>query len=246
METAAKTTRYVVRLRSRQEVAERTFAFRFEKPAGFRFKPGQYLTLTPVHPTETDPQGNSRDLSIASAPHEEHLMVATRLRGSVFKRGLVSAPLDSEFNIDGPFGGFTLHNNVANAAILLAGGIGITPFRSMVLRAARDRSAHRIVLFYSNHRPEDAPFLEELQSLEKENANYRFVGVMTAMERSARVWNGERGRLSRELLARHLETAASPIFYIAGPPSLVSGVQVLLHEIGFDDDNIRAEEFAGY
>jgi ferredoxin-NADP reductase len=246
METAARSARYVVKLKERREVAERTYAFSLEKPKGFRFRPGQYISVVLENPAHVDPQGNGRDFSIASAPHEDEILVATRLRDSSLKHDLVSLPLQSIINLEGPFGGFTLHNNATRPAVLLAGGIGVTPFRSMVFHAARERLGHRIVLFYSNHRPEDAPFLDELQALEKESSNYRFVGTMTAMERSSRNWHAERGRLSRAMLLNHLQGLVDPIFYAAGPPGMVSGAQVLLREMGIDDDNIRTEEFPGY
>ncbi len=79
---------------------------------------------------------------------------------------LRSLPLGTGVQIDGPFGNFTLRNNESRPAVLLAGGIGITPFRSIVRRAAHENLGHRILLFYANGRPEDAPFLDELYGLE--------------------------------------------------------------------------------
>ncbi len=246
MDAAVHETTFVVKLKAREEVAERTLGVRLEKPAGFNFKPGQYIDVTLPDPPETDSEGNVRSFSIASAPHETTLMVATRLRDTAFKHVIAALPLDSQLKIEGPFGNLTMHNNAARPAALIAGGIGITPFRSMVLRAAREKLAHRIFLFYSNRRPEDAPFLAELQSLEKENRNYRFIGTMTEMTKSARPWNGEKGLISAEMLSRHLKDATSPIFYIAGPSAMVAGLQGVLRQMGVDEDDVRTEEFAGY
>jgi ferredoxin-NADP reductase len=120
---------------------------------------------------KSDAGGNRRTFSIASAPDDDTLMVATRMRDSVFKRRLASMPLGTEVKIDGPFGNFILHNNPEKTAVLLAGGIGVTPFRSMVFRAAKEKLPHRIFLFFSNRRPEDAAFLKELEELEKDNPN---------------------------------------------------------------------------
>jgi ferredoxin-NADP reductase len=125
-----------------------------------------------------DAEGNVRSFSIASAPHEDTLMVATRMRDTAFKRVLDTMPLNSAVKIEGPSGSLTLHNNVTRAAVFLAGGIGITPFRSIVFRAAKEKLPHRIFLFYSNRRPEDAPFLDELQALEKENPNYKLIAKL--------------------------------------------------------------------
>lgn len=244
--TPAEPTYLSVRLRSREEIAEGTMAFRFEKPANFTFKAGQALDMTLLDPPETDAEGNTRAFSIASAPHEDTLMIATRMRDTAFKRSLKTLPLSIPVKIDGPFGDLTLHNNSAKTAVLLAGGIGITPFRSMVVRAAREKLPHKIFLFFSNHRPEDAPFLEELQALEKENPNYKLIATMTGPEKSKRPWAGETGSISEGMLSRYLKESQSPIHYIAGPPDMVKALHDVLNRKGVDDDDIRIEEFPGY
>jgi ferredoxin-NADP reductase len=155
-------------------------------------------------------------------------------------------PLETEVKIEGPFGDLRLHNDVKRAAVFLAGGIGITPFRSILLDAARKKLPHHIFLFFSNNRPEDAPFLDELQSLENRNPNYKFIGTMTSMEKSKTSWQGERGFIDKEMLEKHLKTAPSPIYYSAGPPGMVKALHAMLQAAGIDDDNIRTEEFTGY
>jgi ferredoxin-NADP reductase len=234
------------KLLKREQVAEGTMAFHFLKPDGWSFKAGQALDLTLTNPSETDSEGNTRTFSIASAPDEDFLMVATRMRDTAFKRVLKRVPIGSEVQIEGPSGDLILHNNVARSAVLLAGGIGITPFHSMVFRAAREKLHHRIFLFYSNRRPEDAPFLSELAALEKENTHYRFIPTMTEMGKSAQQWQGEIGPISKEMLDRNLKDCASPIYYIAGPPDMVKALHQMVNAAGVDDDDIRSEEFAGY
>jgi|YelNatPaOPRAMG01_1025707.scaffolds.fasta_scaffold21797_4 ferredoxin-NADP reductase len=241
------------KLISRDEIAYSTMAFRFERPGGWTFKAGQFVDMTLPNPAETDAEGNVRGFSIASAPFETSLMVATRMRDTAFKRTLRSMPLGTEVKIEGPFGSLTLHNNARRPAVLLAGGIGITPFRSIVLQAAHEKLPHRIFLFYSNNRPEDAAFLDELRELEKTNPNYRFIPTMTAMDRSLREWTGETGFIDSKMLAKHLQASAptdpkiaEAIYYIAGPPEMVAGIRKMLVEWGADEDNIRTEEFAGY
>jgi len=246
MSTVGTSPSLLCKLISRREVAERTFAFHFEKPPGWAFKPGQSVDMTLIDPPETDAEGNTRALSIASSPQEEFLMVTTRMRNTAFKRVLGTMSPGTAVKLDGPFGNLTLHNNAARAAVFLAGGIGITPFRSMVFHAAREKRPHRIFLFYSNRRPEDAAFLDELEILEKENPNYKLIATMTGMDKSQRVWNGERGWVNEEMLSRCLKNANSPIHYIAGPPGMVAGLRSVLNKAGVDDDDIRAEDFAGY
>ncbi len=235
MSTAANCPTFMAKLAERHEVAEYTMAFQFEKPAGWAFKAGQFVDMTLLNPPETDAEGNTRGFSISSAPHEPTIMVTTRLRDTAFKRVLKTMPINSEVKIEGPFGNLTLHNNATRPAVLLAGGIGITPFRSIVVHAAKEELPHRIFLFYSNRRPEDAPFLEELQALEQQNPNYRFVATMTEGEKSSHPWKGEVGLINYQMLDRHLKAVASPqwytagpIYYIVGPPQMVRDLQTMV------------------
>src|SRR5437016_12767988 len=154
---------YQCKLLNRVEVAEGTMAFRFEKPPGFDFKPGQSADLTLLNPPETDSEGNIRTFSIASAPFEDQLRFATRMRDTAFKRSLKKVPLGTVVKMDSAMGSFTLHKNSAKPAVFLAGGIGITPFSSIVRRADHDRAPHRVYLLYSNLRPDGAPFREVLR-----------------------------------------------------------------------------------
>lgn len=246
MSALATSSATMSKLVTRHEVAERTMAFRFEKPPGWTFRAGQFIAMTLLAPSETDAEGDTREFSIASGPHENTLMVATRLRDTAFKRVLQTLPLGTAVKIEGPSGTLTLHTDAKRPAVFLAGGIGITPFRSMLLHVAQAQLPHRIFLFYSNRRPEDAPFLEELQALERLNPRYTLIASMTEIGKSHQPWLGETGQITTGMLAKYLKSAGSPIYYIAGPPEMVKGLHAMVHESGVDDADIRAEEFAGY
>src|SRR5688572_29094356 len=181
---------YRIKLKNRRQIAEGTMAFHFEKPEGFAYKAGQFGDYTLIDPAETDAEGNIRGFSLASAPYEDFLMFATRMRDTAFKRVLKTMELGTELTLDAPYGSFTLHNNASIPAVFLTGGIGVTPVRSIVRQAAHEKLPHKIFLFDSNNRPEDAPFLDELMEVQKENPNYTFVGTMTKMEQSHRPWQG--------------------------------------------------------
>ena len=237
---------YTVSLKHRREVAEGTTAFLFEKPDGLSFKAGQYLNFTLLDPPETDAEGNTRTFSIASAPDEEELMMATRMRDTAFKRVLKTMPLGAQVEIEGPYGNFTLHKNAARPAVFLTGGIGITPYRSIIRDAGRKKLPHRLLLFYSNRRPEDGAFLEELQQTERVNPNYQFVGTMTDMANSKRPWQGNTGYINKQMLAQSISDLTTPIYYIAGPPGMVTAMRKMLADADINDDSIRTEEFNGY
>ena|SRR5471030_223062 len=234
------------KLAGRQEIAEGTMAFHFEKPPGWTFEAGQAIDITLLAPSETDTEGNTRTFTIASAPHETGLVVATRLRDTAFKRVLKVMPIGTAVQMEGPAGDLTLHGDAARTAVFLAGGIGITPFRSIAFAAAGEHLPHRIILFYSNRRPEDAAFLADLQALEKQNPNYMLIASMTGMEKSHRPWHGETGMINKEMLGRYLKGTSSPVYYIAGPPEMVKGLHMMINESGVDERDIRTEEFSGY
>jgi ferredoxin-NADP reductase len=235
-----------VTLTNRKEVAVNTMAFCFEKPRGFTFKAGQYVSLTQVDPPETDAKGGTRTFSIASAPEEAEVMITTRMRDSAFKRCLKTMRLGTKLAMEAPLGDLVLHDDPARAAVFLAGGIGVTPFRSIVVSAARAKLPRWLFLFYSNHRPEDAPFLDELGKLEEMNPNYKFIGTMTKIDESSRPWRGETGRVSKEMLLRYVSDLTRAIYYVAGPPAMVFAAQEMLTEAGASTENIRTEEFFGY
>jgi ferredoxin-NADP reductase len=221
-------------------------AFRFEKPPGWQFKAGQYLDMTLIDPPETDAEGNTRSFSIASGPHEDTLMIATRMRDTAFKRVLKTMSIGGAVTIEGPSGDLTLPDASARPIVFLAGGIGITPFRSMLVEAAREKLPHRLFLFYSNRRPEDAPFLAELRALAKENQRFTLIATMSEMASSQRPWKGETGLIDQAMLSRHLKDTVSPIYYVAGPPDMVQALGGMLKKQSIPDQDIHAEEFSGY
>lgn len=235
-----------VRLLRRESVAEGTMAFHFSRPGDFEFQPGQSMLVSLIAPPETDGEGDSRTFTIASAPHEPELMVATRMRDTAFKRVLKSLAIGSTLTIDGPAGEMVLDKDAGRQVVLLAGGIGITPFRSMALHATHARLAHRMVLFYGNRRREDAAFLDELEGAAKHNPNFRLVALMSEPQKSAHPWSGETGFIRRELIERYVTDPKSALYYFAGPPAMTEAMHALLEELGLGEASMRYEEFYGY
>jgi ferredoxin-NADP reductase len=239
-------TAFTVRLQQREEVAEGTMAFHFEQPPGFAFKPGQAIDLILSDPALASTDAARHAFSIVSAPHEGKLVVATRMRDSAFKNALSRLPVGGAAQVEGPFGALTLHNKLARAAVLVAGGVGITPFMSMLRHAAHAGVQRQLVLLYSNRRPEDAAFLTELQRLEGDNPDFRLVATMTRMAQSRLPWMGETGAIDEALLKRVALELPDPVYYVAGPPAMVAGLRATLERAGVDGDDVRSEEFYGY
>lgn len=230
---------------SRTVIATDTVAIFFKRPAGFQFAAGQAIYLTLPDLPDADHGGRIRTFTIASAPHQPDLMVATRRSDSAFKRAIAVLPSGSRVEIEGPCGTFSLHPDAGRPAVFLAGGVGVTPFRSLSLDAARRGLPHRIFLFYSNRRAEDAAFLHELAELQQQHPRFTLIPTMTEVSASSE-WHGERGYITKALLVRHLGDLTAPVYYVAGPPAMVSAMQTLLKEAGVRVDDVRVEAFQGY
>jgi ferredoxin-NADP reductase len=237
---------YESTLLGRTEVAEGTMAFQFERPRDFVFKAGQYIDLTISGEQHAPSRRLTHTFSIASSPCEEDLVVTTRMRNTVFKQTLSNLPIGSRVQIEGPMGSFILHNNSAKPAVFLAGGIGIAPFLSILTYAAGEELRHSIVLFHANRSLRGAAFLDNLRKLERLNPRFRFVPTFTRMPSNNGSWKGKTGYISSEMLLTEVAITRGPIYYIAGPPTMVAAMRRTLGEVGVDEDDIRTEEFAGY
>lgn len=231
------------RLIARQEVADRTFAFHFEKPADFVFKPGQAIDLA------LPSSGNDKlvhAFSLVAAPFEEELVIATRMRDSHYKQTLANLSIGTSVMLDGPFGSLTLSPTSKRPAVLVAGGIGITPFMSMVRQAGRDQSTRSLTLLYSNRRPEDTAFLAELQALAAHHSHFHLLATMTDMASSSEHWDGATGPIDAEKISTSMQGLDNPIVYLAGPPPMVEAMRNALADAGVEEDDIRDEGFFGY
>jgi ferredoxin-NADP reductase len=237
---------HVVQLKGREIVASETMAFHFRKPLGFQFKAGQTIDLVLSGPPSADTAATRHTFSLVSAPFEDVLTIATRMRTSEFKNALAGLSVDSAAGLEGPFGSLTLHSSRARPAVFITGGIGITPFMSILRQAAHDRVRQQFILVYSNNRPEDAAFLTELQELERRQESFRLIATMTRMDGSNRPWAGRVGRIDRELIDIVKKGAATAVYYVTGSSSMVAYLRLLLADAGIDDDDVRSEEFHGY
>lgn len=236
---------YKTQLLRRELIAEGTMAFYFAKPDGYEYQPGQSFQLTLIDPPpKDDTKGSTREFTIASAPHDAELMIAMRLRDSAFKDLLKDAPPGTTVTISEADGDLILHRDIARPAVLIAGGIGITPFLSIARHAARHTLQHPLYLFYSNWRPELAAFLPELEALQQANPQFRVIATMT--EPDPRSWSGETGVIDAALLRRHLPELTGPVYYVAGPPPMALAMLDLLEDLGVDDADIKSAEFYGY
>ena len=237
---------YQMTLVDRQRIARGTMTFWFDtNGSDYDFRAGQHADFAFLHPSVGDESDNLRTFSLANSPHDKGLvMIAMRMRETSFKTALTSAALGTKFRVSRPRGSFTLHKDFARPAVFLAGGIGITPVRSILDWAAQERMPHKLYLFYSNREAVDAAFLEELEALTMQNSRFILIPTITGLTYSA--WRHETGRVDRGMLSRYVTGLNKPVFYIAGPSGMVTGMADLLHSSGVSDDDMRTEEFGDY
>lgn len=223
-------------------IATHTLSVTCKKPDGFTYSSGQHIGVKILNPAETDSTGNIRTLSMASAPSQDHLEIATRLRDSAFKQSLAQLNAGDVLEIDGPYGSMTLHSDTNKPAIFLAGGIGITPFISMIRENEATDSDHEVYLFYSNKTADTAAFLEELQSFSKRD-DIVFEPTMTREDAG---WDGKTGYITDEVIQENIDDIERPVYYLAGPNEFVKAMEALLSEMGVPELHVRAEIFSGY
>ena len=232
-------------LLNRETIVERTMSFRFAKPADGSYRAGQFVDITLLDPPETDAEGNTRGFSISSAPRDGAGGRRTGLRSSpAAQRHLLEHVLEGRI---AQAGRDHDHVHADRPAVLLAGGIGITPFRSILVETIGGGSLpFRVVLFHANRRPEGAAFADECRALEHTDPNLTFVPTMTATAGSTHAWGGEQGHIDAAMLGRHLDGLIDPIYNVAGPAGMVQASRAMLVASGVDEDDIRTEEFTGY
>jgi len=230
-------TNYNVRLLRKREVAQGTMEFTLEKPQGFQYRAGQYGDLVLPASVGLAEGSNKHGFSFVSAPFEDTLRMATRMRKtSAFKNAAATVPEGTMVQLLALWGDFTLHRNAATPAVFVTGGIGITPARSIIAQATHDHDPHRITLIYANRTPELSAYTDELQRLAEQNPNFRFVSVYTSTQ----------GHVSASTIRQHVPGIATSRFYLSGPEGMVKAMRALLLDVGADEDNIRTEEFEGY
>jgi ferredoxin-NADP reductase len=208
------------------------------------FRAGQYFWVTLLDPPYDDEKGNRRHISVVTSPNERGVLgLCTRLRDSAFKRSLAELEVGDEVEVEEPKGDFALSEETDRPYVFIAGGIGITVFRSMLRYISEEGLPHRVTLLYSNSDRESTAFLDELQELESKNPNVRLVLTMTDDDG----WDGESRRIDADFLRDHLDGDLAGYTYLtAGPPDMVDAMVEALREAGVPEEHVRPQRFAGY
>jgi ferredoxin-NADP reductase len=225
----ARATR-VVALDAETETIQR---LRIERPQGYHYRAGQHALLRLT--TEQGP--DLRPLSLAGPPEGPVLEFVTRAGTSAFKRAFAALQPGDAVKVSRPMGGFSYDS--ARPAVFVAGGIGITPLRSVLLSGAVSGAAP-VRLLFSNRSAADVPFVEELSALAGRRPNLSITWILTAEAPGELPGSVHAGRLSAALLRRQAEDLPDGIFYVTGPAAMVGDVRSMLRSVGVAEGRIRS------
>lgn len=242
METRQK--KFYLPFIKKEEVAKNTYSFYFDRAQiDFDFLPGQYIEMTlPIK--NPDYRGSERFFTIASSPlNKNYLMITIKIIKSSFKKALMDIKPMQLVEFTGPWGGFVFREEQAFPHVFLAGGIGITPFHSMITYANTKNLSIPIILFASFSAREDIVFHKELSGISRINPNIKIIYTITHPDDQ---WKGETGRISEELIKKYVSNILEPRYYIVGPPSMVSAIEEIVLEMGVPNERIFIENFTGY
>jgi ferredoxin-NADP reductase len=231
-------------IKEKREVAKGTLLVVFDlQGEEVDFRPGQYFWVELPNRGYDDEKGLRRHISVVTSPTERGVLgLCTRLRDSAFKKTLAELEPGDEVDVEHPKGDYRLPEDTGKHYVFVAGGIGITVFRSMLRYIADTGEPYQVTLVYSNRDRESTPFLDELQGLEAKIPGLRLVLTMTDDEG----WDGESRRVGGEMLADHLDDLSEPTYLVAGPPAMVESVVESLAAAGIPEEQVLPDRFSGY
>lgn len=236
---------FIVKLKEKREIARETMEFVFEKPKGIKYEAGQYVLVTLLNPKFTDIKGNTRAMSIATAPSEDYVSIAMRMSDSAFKRSLDAMQAGEELEIQGPLGHLIIPKDEDRHIVFLAGGIGVVPFRSMMIENLKANWDKEMTLIHSNHTPEDISYYEEFEKIAADNEKMHVVNTISSPENYPD-WSDEKGRINADIIRRAVVDPIDAKFFIVGIPAMVQAMQNLLIDMGVPYESIQVELFGGY
>jgi ferredoxin-NADP reductase len=227
----------------KREVAKGTLLVLFAVEDYPDYRPGAYFWVELPDRGHQDEKGLRRHISLVTSPTDVGVVgLATRLRDSAFKRTLAELEVGDAVEVEEPKGSFLLPEDTSVEYVFLAGGIGITVFRSMLRYIAARQLPYRITLVYSNRDRESTPFFDELGELEE---RIEGLGVVLTMTDDPG-WEGETRHIDAEMLREHLGDLDGRTFFVAGPPGMAKGVEEALLEAGVPEERVQTDSFSGY
>ncbi len=221
------------------------YDFYFASPRKFAFAPGQFMEWTLGH-RDPDRRGNRRYFTLASTPSEHHVRLGVKFyqAPSTFKKAMLSMKKGQQIVAAQLGGEFVLPQNPKERCVFIAGGIGITPFRSMIKYLLDTGQKRPITLFYANKRGDEVVYRDVFDRAERE-LGIRTIYTVTEPRSLPASWKGEVGRISAELIKAKVPQYENCVFYISGSPDMVNSFKDLLKELGIRNSRIKTDYFPG-
>jgi ferredoxin-NADP reductase len=233
--------KWFAKLLAKTHVAEETIEFSFEKPEKFTFTAGQYILLQLPELQQADPKGPVRTFTISSAPHEKTINITTRHTGSGFKTTLAEMSTNSAVEIMGPQGDF-VYKMSEKEAVFIAGGIGITPFFS-IIKNFYNEQFHPLTLIYSNRTQASTAYHDFFLSLQKKEPGFKY--IPTFVEASQQ-WHGEKRLVNDSFIRDYIAEINKKEVYLCGPPGMVDALKNLFKKLAIPEEQVYFESFFGY
>lgn len=234
-----------IRLKNQRPEAPDVISFVFDLLGqALPFKPGQYVFYELDELAFPDERGKRRHFTLSSPPTEQGIiMLTTRLRGSGFKETLRHAQPGYELSVETPRGSFVVPDGETRKHVFIAGGIGVTPYRSILRNAFDSGTPLDALLMDFNRASTDVIYRAEFDALAAAMPSFRFVPVLSEPEPG---WTGERGRLDETVLRRLVSDLSGSLFWVSGPPPMVTSAVEMLAQLGVEPDAMRKDSFTGY
>lgn len=229
-------------LEDRRTIAKDTYEFVFKKPYGFSFEAGQYLEwMLPYEPS--DSKGVRRYFTIASSPTESQVRVAMKItdKRSSYKQELGTLDIDQVVIASQLAGDFILPKKQETKLGFIAGGIGVTPFRSHIKYMIDSDKQHDTVLYYCNNTKEEIAY-SDIFSTAAKAFPFRVVNVLAKEDAPSPY---EKGYVTAEMIKRQTPDYLERTWYISGPPGMVSAYATLLRSMGIPRKHIKKDFFPG-
>lgn len=220
--------------------------FIFKPAKKFRFRPGQYMEWTLPH-SHIDFRGNRRYFTIASSPTEENIHLGVRLssNGSSFKKAMANLSFKTPIVASQLAGDFVLPKDSLQKLTFVAGGIGITPFRSMIKYLIDTKNKRDIILLYSNKEVGDIMYKDIFDEAEK-SLDIKTIYTLTDTASVPNNWKGLTGRINEKVIQKEVPDFMERIFYLSGPHSAVSAYESVLKNIGVLPSRVKSDYFPGF
>jgi len=237
--------RMVLRLREKNRIAPDIYDFIFTRGRYFAFAPGQYMEWTLGH-NHPDGRGNRRFFTLASAPTEKTLRLGIKIdqKSSTFKKALLQMNPGDEI-VAGQLGGdFVLPENRKQKIVLIAGGVGVTPFRSMIKYLLDTQQRRPVILFYANKTVNDIVYKDVFDRAQRE-LSIQTIYAVTDSTNVPSYWNGMIGRITPDLIKKNVPDYGRCVYYISGPKGMVDSFKESLAQMNIPSSHIKTDFFAG-